>query len=81
METAGVLRSYHYDEEKRQFEMSFEGSEGECKIYCPFLPRSVTENRAEGEFPVDYSVEMAGEEACYVFFRVDEPGSYSVHID
>ncbi len=81
IETAGTLQDYHYDEDEKRFEMSFENTEGECKIFCPFLPKSVIGNRLGSEFHVNYRVQKVGEDACYVFLRVEEAGTCSIFID
>ncbi|MCI9440181.1 MAG: glycoside hydrolase family 5 protein [Ruminococcus sp.] len=72
METAGKLLSYHYEEEKKSFEMCFEPEEGESRIYCPFLPKLVAGKSAGGECTVGYRVENVGEGACYVLLKTEQ---------
>lgn len=56
VETAGELRSYHYDEKDRHFTMTFRAeSGGETKIFLPFSPNVISgtgpvSHRREGDF-------------------------------
>ncbi|MDE7325080.1 MAG: hypothetical protein K2N63_02200, partial [Lachnospiraceae bacterium] len=79
LETAGELYSYHYDEEKKSLVMTLKAL-GRSRVYCPFEPKSVTEFGQEGECPIDYRIEKVGENASFVFFKLEQTDVITVHI-
>lgn len=79
-ETAGRLMAYHYDEEGKAFEMTFEAAEGESRIYCPFIPQSVEGRSGDKACETDYRLEKTGEEACHVLLKTKQTGILTVFI-
>lgn len=80
VETAGTLIACHYDEDEETFEMTYQSSGGESRIYCPFLPQSVETYRDDEACEISYRLVMAGEEACYVVLKAEQTGRLKVFI-
>lgn len=75
-ETAGELKSYHYDDAEKRFEMSFDAvAGGETVIFCPFVPQSV-----ECSLAHDFRIERTADDRCICRLTVNEAGSASVVI-
>ena len=51
METAGVLKNYHFNRENGRFTMAYDGIRGAVtRVYCPFTPSAVQGNKISWRF-------------------------------
>ena len=74
--TAGEVRSYHYDAEKKTFTLRYAADgEGVTRIYCPFLPETV-----DADAPVSHSVKPLSAASCIVRVRAEAAGEVTVLI-
>lgn len=73
VETTGVLKEYHYDRQKKQLEVRFEGTDILC--YLPF-------RNAQTDLRNKISMEVVKEfdDASYVFVKAEEKGTYDIRI-
>lgn len=76
MQTAGTLKSYHYDADEKSLSLSYAAQAGGTTvIYCPFCPGKV-----QGSSPVSWEKEMIAGEACLVRIRAEQAGDVTVTI-
>ena len=73
VETTGTLKEYHYDRQKKQLEVSFEGTDTLC--YLPF-------RNVQADLGDKLSLEVVKEfdDASYVFVKAEEKGIYNIRI-
>lgn len=76
MLTAGILKSYHYDTDAKQFTLSyFAEADKTTVVYCPFRPEKV-----QADSPITWETKILADQACLVSLKADKAGEMTVTI-
>ncbi|MCI8711894.1 MAG: glycoside hydrolase family 5 protein [Ruminococcus sp.] len=77
METAGILKHYHYDREGRTLTITYDAADdGETVLYLPFVPGSFSADQ-----PFSHREQPVGSGSCLCIVRKETPGEITLGVN